>query len=211
MTYEHLTGGLLECSFDDAQHRYTVEGGVVLPSVTQIMKPLTQSAYRFIPRAVLDNAATLGTFVHACTELMDEDDLSDEDRQDAEARGYLDAYEAWKRIANPEFLGVELRLACRSFAGTIDRVAVINGEHWIIDLKTTSELHAHVGIQLAAYEVLSRLAFPEVKTFRRAALQLKEDGKYRFKEYASPMDKQCFFGLLNLHLWRTANGLEDKE
>ena len=207
MNYGHLTGGLIECSFDDEHHKYTIEGGLALPSVTQIMRPVTENAYRFIPRAVLDNAASLGTFVHACTELMDDDDLSDEDRQDAEAKGYLDAYEAWKRVANPSYQGIELRLACHSYAGTIDRVAIINGENWIVDLKTTSELHAHVGIQLAAYEELSKLAFPEVKVFRRAALQLKEDGTYRFLEYSSPLDKECFFGLLNLHLWRAANGL----
>lgn len=37
------------------------------------------------------------------------------------------------------------------FAGTLDRVFEVNGELWLIDIKTSNALHNHYWLQLAAY------------------------------------------------------------
>lgn len=63
------TGGApIEVSFDEEAHKYTTADGVIIPSVTTLMKPLTEKAYRAIDREVLRAAAELGTAVHECTE-----------------------------------------------------------------------------------------------------------------------------------------------
>ena len=67
-------GGVGTPTFDEAAHAYTFEGKSV-PSVTQVMRPITQLAYGAIPLEVLRKAAAFGTAVHACTELYDQDDL----------------------------------------------------------------------------------------------------------------------------------------
>ena len=184
--------------FDERLHRYTIEGRVV-PSVSQILQPLAAMAYGGIDAQVLLNAARLGTAVHACTEYLDEGEL-DEATVDPEWVPYLDAYKAWKEVIRPEILDIELRLACSKFGGTIDRIVKIDGQLWIIDLKTTSQIHKHVGVQLAAY---AALAEKHLRTtgFRRAALQLKPDGTFKVREFSSITDEICFNALLGIKYW----------
>lgn len=188
-------------TFDEALHRYTVQGREV-PSVTQILKPLTDLTYGQISPSILKAAADFGTAVHACTEYLDEGDLDDE-TVDEVWRPYLDAYVAWKETMRPTIERIEWCLACSKFAGTIDRVATIAGDRWVIDIKTTSQIHPHVGVQLAPYEALSYAASGgEGPRFRRAALQLRGDGTFRFTEFTDPSDAACFTALLGIHNWR---------
>ena len=46
-----------ELAFDEQQHLYTL-GGFVLPSVTQIMSPMSSMLYAAVPQAVLDGRRT---------------------------------------------------------------------------------------------------------------------------------------------------------
>lgn len=161
-----IPGKVKTPTFDERLHRYTIASRVV-PSVSQILQPLAAMAYGGIAAQVLFNAARLGTAVHACTECLDEGEL-DEDSVAPSWVSYVNAYCAWKESVQPEIIAIELRLACSKFGGTIDRIVKIDGQLWIIDLKTTSQIHKHVGAQLAAY---AALAERHLKTtgFRRAA------------------------------------------
>lgn len=196
-----FVGEVGEPVFDEALHRYTFSGRPV-PSVTQVMRPLTDVAYGQIAPSVLKAAADFGTAVHACTEYFDQGDL-DEETVAPEWRPYLDAYVAWKETMRPTIERIEWRLACSKYAGTIDRVATIAGDRWVIDLKTTSQIHPHVGVQLAAYEALAYAASGgEGPRFQRAALQLREDGTFKFTKFEAPTDAVCFSALLGIHNWR---------
>lgn len=144
-----IPGHVVRPEFDDAEHLYTV-GGVRVPSVSRILRPLTNAVYGEIDRETLRRAADFGTAVHACTELLDLDEL-DEDSVTPEWMPYLNAYKRWKAATRPEILHIEDRLGCSKYAGTLDRICRINGELWVIDIKTTSSIHPHVGVQLAAY------------------------------------------------------------
>lgn len=184
--------------FDERLHQYTFNGRVV-PSVSAILQPLTAMAYGHIDPDVLIQAAMLGTAVHACTEYLDEGELDDSTVESSWVP-YLNAYKAWKEVARPEILGVEVRLACAKFGGTIDRIVKIDGQPWIIDLKTTSQIHKHVGVQLAAYAALAE-KFTKKTGYRRAALQLKPDGTFKVKEFSSVTDEICFNALLGIKYW----------
>lgn len=198
-------GPVYEPDFYEPTHAYTHDGQT-LPSVSMILRPATEAAYEGIARDTLTRAADLGTAVHACAELWDKGEL-DEASIEPEWRGYFDAYRAWTESARPEHIGIEWRLCCDLYAGTIDRVCRIRNEFWIVDLKTTSQLHPHVGMQLAAYEALAHpviidqgWSIPQV--MRRAALQLREDGTYRFKEYKRQNDARAFLALLTFYRWK---------
>lgn len=184
--------------FDERLHQYTFNGRVV-PSVSAILQPLTAMAYGGIDAQVLLNAARLGTAVHACTEYLDEGEL-DEATVDPKWAPYLDAYKAWKTAIRPEILGIKMRLACSKFGGTIDRIVKIDRQLWIVDLKTTSQIHKHVGVQLAAYAALAE-KFTKKTGFRRAALQLKPDGTFKVREFSSITDEICFNALLGIKYW----------
>jgi len=194
-------GAVTTPEFDESRHMYRVAGKIV-PSVSSIIRPLTDAAYGAIDPETLRRAADFGTAVHACAELFDQGEL-DEDSVLPEWRPYLDAYKKWLDDVQPQIAEIEWRRGCARYAGTIDRVAEINGENWIVDLKTTSTIHPHVGVQLAAYVALAEPAYGA--NLRRAALQLREDGSYRFVEFKKRSDFTCFNGLLAVHAWRTEN------
>lgn len=183
--------------FDEERHLYTVNGRNV-PSVSALIRPLTECVYGAIDPAILRRAAEFGTAVHLCTQYLDEGDL-DRDSIDPEWLPYVSAYEAWKKDADITVDAIELRLGCSRYCGTIDRLCTIKGEPWVVDLKTTTQIHAHVGVQLAAYEALAAAKFG--KRYRRAALQLRGDGTYRFREFTGIDDELCFAALLNIHAW----------
>lgn len=195
-----MTGPVGRPYFDARLHQYRYEGRIV-PSVTQIMRPLTDTAYRGIDPATLADAADFGTAVHAATEYLDEGVL-DESTLQPEWVPYVNAYKDWKRLMGPRILQVETRLACQRFAGTIDRIVGFDKDPetlWVVDLKTTSVLHPHVGVQLAAYVALASAIYPGRK-WRRAALQLKPSG-FEFREYTDLSDETCFVALLGIYHW----------
>lgn len=196
-------GSTYEPSFDEESHTYTTKGGVILPSVTQILHPLSCEIYASVDKEYLRQRANFGSAVHMCTELDDTDDL-DIDSVDAEWLPRLEAWRDFKRSFEVEMLLIEKKLACSTFAGTIDRVAVIDGEKWVIDIKTTSTIHPMAGIQLAAYEALAYDFLNEKKHMKRAVVQLKEDG-YVFKKFTNDMDYLAFASLLNIQNWKTLN------
>lgn len=201
-----IGGKPVQVSFHEGGHTYETETGVIIPSVTQLMKVLTDKAYAMINRDTLRAAAEFGTAVHACTEYYDLDDL-DEDSVLDEWKPCMDAYKSFVADHQPKYIAIEQRLACEQWAGTIDRIGTIGDDLWIIDLKTTSAIHEFAGVQLAGYTLLWFINHPEEnRPIRRAVLQLRKDGSYRFKEFTDPMDFSCFSALLTLHKWEINHG-----
>ena len=195
-------GSVCRPEFDEDNHQYTVNGKKV-PSVSRILRPLTDIIYGPIDPEVLRQAADFGTAVHACTELFDLDELDESSVTDA-WRPYLDAYVLWKEKTKPEILHIEDRLGCAKYSGTLDRICRIDGELWIIDLKTTAQIHKHVGVQLAAYEALAE-GFYKGSHYRKAALQLRDDGTFKIHEFKSINDQTCFNALLGIYHWQSIN------
>lgn len=190
-----------ELDFDDAGHAYRL-GGVVLPSVTQVLKVLP-SPYMAVSREKLDEKAALGTDVHLACELLDRDDLDESDEGlalMAHCAPYLDAYRRFKRDTNAEVLLNEQRLyhPKHRYAGTLDRRFRIGGQVWDVDLKTTVALSPAVGVQVAAYSaMLEAHGWPAPDC--RGALQLKKDGTYRLQPYSDRTDFLVFLNLLSIH------------
>ena len=56
--------------FDEEKHRYTTESGLRLPSVTQILHPISLSLYEGVDPETLRLKAELGSAVHSCIEYL---------------------------------------------------------------------------------------------------------------------------------------------
>ncbi len=195
--------------FDEARHRYTLSG-VVLPSVTQVLKPLY--SFHGIAPEVLAAKAALGTAVHRACELLDNDDLdqeSEEGRAGLEPiAGYLAGYEKFKAEMHPVVIENESQMyhPMHCYAGTIDRRYTIRHDVWDIDLKSTVAMSPIVGLQTAAYSEMLRANNKPGKA-RRGALQLFPDGKYKLWEFKDPSDFSVFLSLLNVHRFKEKHSL----
>ena len=186
--------------FDEEKHRYTTEGGVVLPSVTRILHPVTLSFYEGVDPETLRLKAELGHAVHSCIEYLIDDDL-DESSIDLSWQPYIDAWKYWRSVYQPKFLHTELRLGCELFCGTVDCICEINGEIFAIDWKTTDKLLKTVGPQTAAYELLARDFDKRKSMLNRAALQLKPNGQFVFERFTDINDYAIFEHLLIVNQW----------
>jgi hypothetical protein len=103
-----------------------------------------------IPDYRRDAAADTGTRVHVFAERLARGEDPD---PTAEEAPFADAYRTFLAEHRPRFLAVE-ELVCslrHRYGGTLDAVAVIDGEVWLLDVKSGSGIYPETGLQLAAY------------------------------------------------------------
>lgn len=191
--------------FDEPSHTYSF-GGQIVPSVTQVLAPIKPDFSR-VPPAILERKREIGNAVHLATELDDEDDL-DDDSVPEEIRPYVEAWRSFKRGTGCVVIANERRVfhPVLRFAGTLDRVLKMpDGDHWLVDLKTSSELYPSYGPQLAGYELA--LIHNDERVDVRAAIQLMPDGKFRIERYTNPNDESVFRACLAIHHWKESNNV----
>lgn len=183
-------------AFDTVAHAYTWDGHPV-PGVTTILLPLMD--FSRIDPEVLAAKAALGTAVHVATELSDADDLVEDSVHDS-VRPYLDAWRKFRSDTGAEILSAEQQVfhPLHRYAGTLDRVLKLDGLKYLTDIKSSAEIPASAGPQTAAY--LSALG--DASVIRRAVVQLKPDGAYRFHKLEDPNDMAVFISCLTIYRHR---------
>ena len=135
--------------FDDRTHTYTLDG-LVIPSVSAIMEPLSRVKYRGISERTLDRAADKGTAVHNSIENWIKFEIEDIPPEHA---GYFDAFREWWDRFRPAVVGSEVRICHRlmRYGGTADLVAYIEDELTLVDYKSTYVVSDMTcGVQLEA-------------------------------------------------------------
>lgn len=181
-------------TFDEATHTYRYNG-VIVPGVTTILSPLTD--FSRVPPYILRAAADFGTAVHLACELDDLGDL-DEGVLDPALVPYL---AAWRKFSADhdvkwDLIEHQVHHKTMNYAGTLDRLGLVDGLSTVLDIKSSAQLYPSVGPQLSAYQQASDRA-----TVQRMAVQLKGDGTYVAKTYTDPTDWPVFASLLTLRTW----------
>ena len=185
-------------TFDDESHTYR-HGDKVVPSVTQVLSRLHD--FSMVPRDVLAVACERGTYVHSLCEFHDQNDLDPESI--GEYGGYLDAWIQFCADNKAAWSGIEVRGYSErfGFAGTCDRHGTLNGTDYVLDIKTSIAPHRAWAMQLAAYRQLLAETDMRWMLARRATVQLRPDGAYKFIEWNSPDDWPTFQALIQLINW----------
>ena len=168
--------------FEERSHLYKYHG-VTLPSVTQIMKPMSGMLYDNVANDILMAASNRGTRVH---EQISNFVLYGIAETDSDTDKYVSAYMRFNDDVNPKFVDSEYRTYHKllRYAGTIDLVGYIEPDDGtgvdVIDLKTTATFHpVLLGAQLGAYA--QALESHGIKTRKLYGLQLLKSGKYRLE------------------------------
>ena len=176
-----------ELAFEETSHTYRLKG-MVIPSVTTLMKPLSQTYYREADPDVLARAAARGTAVHEACEnyaLFGIDDCP------PEFLGYFTGFKKWWDKKKPEVLGVECRVYHKQlmYAGTSDLICKIGDEVTLVDYKTTSAVSDMLcSVQLEGYaRAWESHGF---KVDSRKILHLKSNGNYAEHQY--PRNVECW-------------------
>ncbi len=132
---------------------------------------------------IAKRAADEGTQTHSLIErYLNGEEISFLDENDKA----ICSYDVWRMFLRfiefwtthkPKLLESEIHLFSDKFkiAGTCDLVIELNGEIWLIDLKTSNNLHNSFDLQVAAYAQCWNEMFPDKKINRTGILWLKSN------------------------------------
>jgi hypothetical protein len=202
-------------TFRSDTHTYYADGDIV-PSVTQVLSPLVD--YSMVPDFMLNYAADRGTQAHYACELFDGNDL-EEETLDERLVPYLSAWKAFRRDSGFQIEANEQRLwnPRHRYAGTVDRVGILNGRRVVLELKTTSQLMPATAVQCSAYMWAFNESRPKPEQARGCvAVHLRPDGSYRLMVYSNPREHFAAFLALRypeqpgseqvLEMWKLKHG-----
>ena len=190
-------------TFDNARHEYRLDG-VVIPSVTQILKAVGLSDYSHVPADKLQLAAERGTVVHEIIELYEKGTL-DESTIDPALRGYFESYLRAKDAGllppeRPSAIEKMVYSAKYKYAGTLDQMY---RDNWINDLKTGKPQPEHE-LQLTAYWGTMPNAY-YFEPYKLTGTYLHEDGSI-----ADVIEYRCspsmWLSALAVYRWKEKHG-----
>ena len=192
----------MKIDFNEEKHEYSVNGEKV-PSVSEILAPLSADRYGGLNTITLQEAARRGRIVHELCEAVDYGLDLGEDEEAMEFAPYVDAYCAFllehdvnwhmseQIVSYTRYGGEKVPI----YAGTVDRFGLVDGNLAVVDIKTYSSLGTDEQMAASCQTVLYRDAIismgpmPEPHTegeyeevIRRYVLHLKKDGKYRLAD-----------------------------
>jgi hypothetical protein len=202
----------LSLIFDAATHVYMLDG-VVVPSVTGILKASGLIDFSGIPEHILEAARVRGTTVHEAIHFFNEDDLDLEQFGEdfPDYAPYLEGWIAFRRQRRFTPIVNECRIASRrhQVAGTLDCLGELDGVGVLLDFATGNPEDVAKNFQTAAYLGLAldwehepdadpRLAdfFARHPHVKRYAVALRRDGTFRLEAYNDPADFRKFLVLV---------------
>ncbi len=175
-----------------------------------------------------DSAARIGSGVHLLADLQvrEEAGIPLEASEKASKPSvipeewipYLEAYRAFLgRYSASSIVSSEKMIwSLNGYGGTYDLIMLIDGELWLIDIKTSKGYYPEYGLQLAAYRWADGIilpgdprlyAMPEIQ--HTAVLHLRpdlyRDTGWRLIEYPTDymQDYMSFLGVLEAYKWRS--------
>ena len=165
--------------FNEERHQYSVDG-IIVPSVTEIIRPLMVDVAEKGKPWLRDIAADRGTRIHQATMLMD---YGEDPDIDPDTAGYIKAYKRFIEDYDPKWEGIETLVYSKQYqyAGTIDRYGLVEGERCVVDIKTGAYNKYPMSAQLSGYI----FALGETMGYKAESafdLMLSKDGTYQIKD-----------------------------
>jgi len=189
----------MELTFDENKHQYKVDG-VLIPSVTQIIKEAGLIDLSFVDEDLLEYKSDIGTKVHLTTELYDLSELDEKSLHHTLA-GYLKSWVKFREDYQFVPTQIELMLYHRvyNYAGKIDRIGTLSGKTICqLDIKTGITHHSHA-LQSAGYtELFNYDKLPKNQIKKRLTVYLKDDGTYKVAEHKKTLDRTVFIAALTI-------------
>lgn len=152
-------------TFLEEQHIYLV-GGVITPSVSEILHFIFPDKYKGVDKRILNRKAEYGTKIHESIEMYEANikTMAVEEAFDVTVQAQdltyiqeasLRQYVKLKRENLLQVLSQELMIQYEGkYAGRFDMIADINGNVCLCDIKTTAELdEEYLSYQLSYYEL----------------------------------------------------------
>lgn len=147
--------------------------GMIIPSVSDILKFIFPNKYSDIPAYILQNKAEYGTKVHELIEILDNMQISELEAFKEELEAYkvdyiteasLEQYLKLKKENNFKTISQE-KMVCYNgiYAGRYDKEILINNELCLADIKTTATFdEEYLSWQLSLYKLASNKEYKKL-------------------------------------------------
>lgn len=195
----------MKLSFDSDTHTYRV-GGVIYPSVTEVLGPAEAFAGMFdgVPAGALEMARERGTYVHEAMALLVRGEL-EWSSLDETWEPYIRSGERFLADSGIVVTGSEMPVYSERLrvAGTIDLTGVWRSREALIDFKASAGVPPTVGPQTAGYHFLHRDLYGGKSRMNRFCVHLTPTGNpgYRVIPLEDSRDESIFLSALNLFHW----------
>ena len=188
--------------YNEERHEYK-ENGIIIPSVTQILKGAGLIDLSFINKDLLAEKADFGTKVHETTELYDKFELDTETLHPT-LNNYLKQWVKFQNDFKIQIQEIETMYYHPSyrFAGRLDRIISIGKDFAIVDIKTGGKFPSYP-IQTAAYKMLYETNHKE-KIKKRFTVYLTENS-YKVDEHKNKTDESVFLAALTIYNYKKGN------
>lgn len=189
----NIAGGLLE--YIDESHTY-IFNGVILPSITQILKLKFGNKYLGVSNSTLERAANLGTEVHKAIEDYETKGIENIELKELRNYVFLKVRNNFKCLKNevPIVLFLDDKPVA---AGRVDLILEQNGQVGIADIKRTSTFDKeYVAYQTNLYRIGYQQTYGEDITFLRG-LHLRDNTR---KYIELPINEEMSLDLVKKYL-----------
>ena len=189
----NIAGGLLE--YIDESHTY-IFNGVILPSITQILKVKFGNKYLGVSNSTLERAANLGTEVHKAIEDYETKGIENIELKELRNYVFLKVRNNFKCLKNevPIVLFLDQKPVC---AGRIDLILKEGENVGVADIKRTSVFDKeYVAYQTTLYRIGYQQTYGEDITFLRG-LHLRDNTR---KYIELPINEEMSLDLVKKYL-----------
>lgn len=185
--------------FDAKKHEYGWNG-IVIPSVSEILRFASREIYGDTSAQAMEIAADRGTRVHEAAEALDR---SRSANVDYDIEPYVRAYTKFlfEHEVNWALIEEHVVGGDGDYAGTLDRYGILDGKCTLLDIKTTRTITGRHKKLYAAQLTGYREAMSEYAE-RLMILQLKNNETYELMEVEP--EEEIWRGCLALHKAFTA-------
>lgn len=193
-----IAGGLLE--YIDETHTYLYDG-VILPSITQILKIKFGNKYNGVSKEVLQKASEKGTQVHQAIEDYEKRNIDNPDIKELRNYKFLKSRFEFECLENeiPIVLFLDNKPVC---AGRIDLILKEKDQVGVADIKRTSVFDKeYVAYQTNLYRIGYQQCYGVEISFLRG-LHLREDVR---KYIALPINEDMSLKLVKQYLEKRDN------
>ena len=188
-----IAGGLLE--YIDETHTYLYDG-VILPSITQILKIKFGNKYNGVSKEVLQKASERGTQVHQAIEDYEKRNIDNPDIKELRNYKFLKSRFGFECLENeiPIVLFLDNKPVC---AGRIDLILKEKDQVGVADIKRTSVFDKeYVAYQTNLYRIGYQQCYGVEISFLRG-LHLREDVR---KYITLPINEEMSIKLVKQYL-----------
>ena len=187
-----INGFTLE--YIDDTHTYLVDG-IIVPSITQLIKMKFNNKYDAVPKKVLKKAADKGTAMHLAIELYEKEN-KESDLVELKNYKFLKKHLKWNVIQSeiPIILFYNYKPIA---AGRLDQVIEMNGKKGINDLKRTASFDKeYVALQTNLYRIGYKQSYGTEIDFV-SGLHLRDNTR---KFYKLPVNEEYAIGIIEKYL-----------